>query len=228
MEEGCDANSMLDAMRNRFWILDAGRWIKRRSGMRRSASGIQNPASSICHSPRCAFTLIELMVVIGILALIMATGIPAIYQMNKKEGMRQATESLIKVCGNARQRAIFSGTVTRVIFHPSEKRFEVSGGGGRPAAGNQRYDENGEVIIPTQAPPPTGDGITGTFGEDLVIEMLDVNLVECREFDSAEVRFFPNGTCDELTIILRSNKGEWRKISTELTTGIVTFTEQLQ
>jgi hypothetical protein len=169
------------------------------------------------------------MVVIGILALIMATGIPAIYQMNKKEGMRQAVESIREVCKNARHRAIFSGQITKVIFHPAEKRFEVSGGGGRPAAsGHPRYDQNGEVIIPTEAPPqPTGEGLSGTFSEEVSLEMLDVNQLNCLEIEPVEVRFFPNGTCDELVIILFSTKGERRKIMTELTTGIVIFTEKL-
>jgi hypothetical protein len=42
------------------------------------------------------------------------------------------------------------------------------------------------------------------------------------------VRFYPNGTCDELTLILASDKGEWKKITTEVTTGIVTASEKLQ
>jgi hypothetical protein len=34
------------------------------------------------------------------------------------------------------------------------------------------------------------------------------------------VRFFPNGTCDEMTLVLRSDKNEWRTISLEVTTGL--------
>ncbi len=36
------------------------------------------------------------------------------------------------------------------------------------------------------------------------------------------VNFYPNGTCDELTIILRSDQNEWRKLSLEVTTALST------
>ncbi len=34
------------------------------------------------------------------------------------------------------------------------------------------------------------------------------------------MRFFPNGTCDELTLVLRSDRNEYRKISLEVTTAL--------
>lgn len=37
-----------------------------------------------------AFTLIEIMVVVAIMGLILATGIPSIYRIWNREGMRQA------------------------------------------------------------------------------------------------------------------------------------------
>ena len=33
---------------------------------------------------------------------------------------------------------------------------------------------------------------------------------------------YPNGTCDELTIVLRSDENEWKKLSLEVTTGLAT------
>ena len=50
--------------------------------------------------------------------------------------------------------------------------------------------------------------------------MLDVNLMDQMEAPEARVRFFPNGTCDEFTLVLRSEKGEMRKITLESTTGL--------
>jgi hypothetical protein len=44
---------------------------------------------------------------------------------------------------------------------------------------------------------------------------------EFREDDYARVRFFPNGTCDELTLILLAEGGERREITLEVTTGLV-------
>jgi len=45
-------------------------------------------------------------------------------------------------------------------------------------------------------------------------------LTEYKDADTAKVRFFPNGTCDEMTLILHSDKGEWMKITLEITTGL--------
>jgi hypothetical protein len=50
--------------------------------------------------------------------------------------------------------------------------------------------------------------------------MLDVNLSEYRESDFVRVRFFPNGTSDEMTLILRSSQNEQRGITLEVTTGL--------
>ena len=40
--------------------------------------------------------------------------------------MRRAVSDLIEVCSNARAQAILRGKAVDVIFHPVERRFEVS------------------------------------------------------------------------------------------------------
>jgi hypothetical protein len=55
--------------------------------------------------------------------------------------------------------------------------------------------------------------------------MLDINLSEYRESELARVRFFPNGTSDEMTLILRSDRNEYRKVWLEVTTGLVDWGE---
>ena len=148
--------------------------------------------------------------------------------MMKREGMRQAVFDVTEVCKNARARAIFGSTIVEVTFHPRERRFELggasSGGGG---GGQSGIDANGDFISERPAPPPT-PGLAGQIPEELTIEMLDINLQEYKESEWAKVRFFPNGTCDELTLILRSDKNEWRKITLEVTTGVVSVSEHLQ
>ena len=164
---------------------------------------------------RHAFTLIEIMVVVAIMGLILATGIPSIYHIWKKEGMRQAVSDVVEVCSNARARAIFSGSQVEVVFHPLERRFEIGG-----ASGSTAPPREGEVENLEKPPPPPGSGQTGQLPEDIIIEMLDVNLSEYRESEFVRVRFFPNGTSDEMTLILRSSKNEQRGITLEITTGL--------
>jgi len=154
------------------------------------------------HSPVArAFTLIELMVVVGIIGLILAMGAPTLYHFFHKEGFRKSVGDLMDACSTARARAILGQTTTELVFHPQQRTCEVAGG----AAGGWG-----------------GWATKASFGDDVQIEMLDVNLSEYKDADLARVRFFPNGTCDEMTLILRTGD-QWRKISLELTTGLASL-----
>jgi len=159
-----------------------------------------------CHMPRSAraFTLIEIMLVIGILAIVMAMAIPPIYRGMSKEPMRQAVSGVMDACTAARGAAILEGKTVAVVFHPQTHTFAAEGGS------------------VSQKP---GASLSGQISDSIGIEMLDVNLLEYREAEVARVRFFPNGTCDEFTLILHSDKGEWRKLSMEPTTGIITMSD---
>jgi hypothetical protein len=53
--------------------------------------------------------------------------------------------------------------------------------------------------------------------------MLDVNLTERKADEIARVQFHPEGTCDEMLIILRSDRGEQRGLMLETTTGLVSI-----
>lgn len=156
------------------------------------------------------FTLIEIMVVVGIMGLIVAAGIPSLSKLIQKTGMRKVTSDVEEVCSSARRQAILRGVPVDVIFHPLDRRLEVAAASAPTAEG-----ETGER--PAVTP---GTGATAEIPDDFVIEMLDINLSEYRESEWARVRFYPNGTSDEMTLVLRSNKNEWKKITLEVTTGL--------
>lgn len=159
-----------------------------------------------------AFTMIELMVVVAIMGLILATGIPSIYRLWKKEGIRQAVSDVVEACSHARAQAILRGSPVDLTFYPVERRFAI---GGAPRTGEETY-----AVVESPA-PAAGSGLAGQFADDIVIEMLDVNLLEYRDSEFVRVRFFPNGTSDEMTLVLRSDRNEWRAIWLEVTTGLV-------
>jgi type II secretion system protein H len=161
-------------------------------------------AGAAC-ATEAAFTLIEIMVVVAIMGIILAAGVPSLYNFFHKEGLRKTTSDIVDTCQSARAAAIMNGSPTDLVFHPREGTCEtVSAGGGYGAWAHTAKIEN------------------------CSIEMLDVNLQECKDFDTVKVRFFPNGTCDEMTLVLRSNKDEWRKISLEITTALPSVTDKIQ
>ena len=73
-------------------------------------------------SARRAFTLIEIMIVVAIIGLIAAMGIPSMLQMLNKEGMRKAVDDVTKLLGDARAEAILKGQNTYVSFRPADNR----------------------------------------------------------------------------------------------------------
>ena len=162
-----------------------------------------------------AFTLIEIMIVVAIMGLIAAMSVPTIYQIAKKEGMRRAISDLKDVCSNARAQAIFSGKPTSVMFHPTERRFEVSGSSGAAATNPETGEER-------SAPGPApGTGLTGIIPDDVTVEMLEVNMFDCKDYEQVPVRFSEMGTSDELTIILRDADNKYRRLTLEPTTGLL-------
>jgi prepilin-type N-terminal cleavage/methylation domain-containing protein len=152
-----------------------------------------------------AFTLLEIMMVVAIIGLIMAMGIPSILSVLHENPMRKAVNDTLEICSHARAQAVLQDKITTVVFHPQTREVALNS------------------IAPAGETPPSKLGAqplnSTQFDISIAIEMLDVNLQEYKDADEARLRFFPNGTSDELTLVLHSGS-EWRKISTELTTGI--------
>ena len=70
-------------------------------------------------------------------------------------------------------------------------------------------------------PPPNAPGSL-VLPDNVDIAMLDINLLDYGASEVAYVRFFPNGTCDELTLVLHSGD-EWQKITLEFSTALATI-----
>lgn len=147
-----------------------------------------------------AFTLIEIMLVIGILAIVMGMAIPPIYRGLSKEPMRRTIVGLQDAFLDARGAAILEGKTTSVTFHPADHTFGLEGAKARPRPGGEPG---------------------GKIPDAVFVEMIEINLMSFMEAKEAKVRFFADGTCDEFTLVLHSDKGEWRKITLEPTTGIM-------
>jgi prepilin-type N-terminal cleavage/methylation domain-containing protein len=144
--------------------------------------------------PHCAaaFTLIEIMMVVAILGLTLAMGIPSFVRSIKREGMGKVERDLVEACGDARRAAILNNQTTDLVFRPVERSFSVPG-------------VFGPEVIPN----------------DILIETLGINFSAMENQDEARVHFTPGGTSDEFIIILHGSDGSYRTIYLDCVTALV-------
>ncbi len=165
-----------------------------------------------------AFTLIEIMVAVGIIAIIMAIAIPSVYQQMHKDSMRQAVADITEACTQARARAILNGVPTEVRIRPSDRTISaIEAGGARNAMPS--YGADFEPV--TKGSGGGGGVFSAKLSDHILIEFIGVNLIEdLQRLEEVSCMFYPNGTSDEMVVLIRSDKGEVRKITTDVVTGV--------
>jgi prepilin-type N-terminal cleavage/methylation domain-containing protein len=171
---------------------------------------------------RRGFTLIEIMVVISIAAMVLVIGLPSFLRTFKKGPIGQATSDVIEACSFARARAILDGTPAELRIFPKARQFTVSSG---PQPGAADLALGGAKLLAgggdTGEPSPAEPAIyTAQLPAEVEIEMVDVNLREYKDAAETRVWFYPNGTSDELTVVLQWNQTDWRKITLDMVTGL--------
>ena len=174
---------------------------------------------------RGGFTLIELMVAVGIIAVIMSIGIPTLYQMKHADSMRKAVSDVMEICANARARAILDGTTMELHIRLRERSFSVSAGSATAAEDSHG---TGAFMAPTgqgggHSSGGGGGSLSAQLSPSIIIEGLGISGEDWTEDEEARVRFYANGTCDEMSIVLLSDKGERRNIFLEVVTGMADF-----
>ena len=154
----------------------------------------------------------ELMMVVAIIGLITAAGVPAILSLTREAPLRKAVNDVLEICSRARAQAILQGKTMTVVFHPRLRQVSFNGGtvGSSPTGPATRLGRK-----------PVN---TTEFDHNVVIEGLGINNLDYTESDEARVRFFSNGTSDEMTLVL-SSVGEYRKITLEVTTALASVSD---
>ena len=141
------------------------------------------------------------MIVVAIIGLMAAIGLPSIITAMQKKGMRKALSDITQVCQTARANAIIHNQTESVIFHPQERSFSAEGGAAARSG----------LVSSSELP----DGVQ--------FAMLDINHKDFGATDG-RVFFYPDGTSDEMTIVL-ADRGDMRKMTLEFATGLMTVSD---
>ncbi len=172
--------------------------------------------------PSSAFTMIEIMIVIAIIGIVLTLGIPSMFKTMHKDSIRKAVSDVLEVCQQARAQAIVRGTLVELRIRPLTGEFLVV-----PVSETDTnllaVNAQGQAMSAGVAAAPAAPTFKAQLSNRIVIELLDVNFLELKDEEDVRVRFQPNGTSDEFTIVLRSGANEWRKISLDVVTGLADF-----
>jgi prepilin-type N-terminal cleavage/methylation domain-containing protein len=76
---------------------------------------------------RPGYTLIEILIVVGIIGLTLTLGVPAFVKAMQKEGMRKAQSDLLEACRDARGEAILRASQQELNFQPLDRTFSAPG-----------------------------------------------------------------------------------------------------
>ena len=168
--------------------------------------------------PRAAFTLIEIMVVVGILGMVLVLGVPPFVRSMQKDPLRQAVSDLVEACSTARAQSILRGVPMEVVIRATERQLGVAH---VPDAQMKQAGAGAESSEPPADPAAKPPSFSAHLHDDVRVSLLYVNLKNQMDLDTDEcqVHFYPNGTSDEFTIVVETPAGV-RKISLECVTGL--------
>lgn len=167
------------------------------------------------------FTLIEIMVVVAIVSIVMAVGVPMAWKALQRDDLARAIRDTIEGLKTARDRAILQGVPYEFIVRAEDGALDV-----QPAPA-PRAEEEPFALAESKPSTATSASAAGSpydafprkLGEDVMVQLIDVNFIDHMQLPEARVRFFPNGTCDEFTVVY-AWEGEQRVVTVDIVTGL--------
>ena len=176
-----------------------------------------------------AFTLIELLVVIGIMGIMIGIGIPVVYHTFHRDSMERATENLMEACNQARANAILQGVTTELRIRPGDRQVSVVVIGNvtepREDASLSSPGVSGEEWRLEESHLAGGASIYSfKFSDKILVEGLGINGLDWTDDEEGGVRFYPNGTSDEMSVVLQHrDTGVERNVWLEVVTALAAY-----
>lgn len=160
-------------------------------------------------SRQLGFTLMEVMIVVAIIGLVAAMGMPSIVRSMQKEGMRKAVDQIEGAFNTARARAVFSGHTVAVTFYLRERRFAAEGELGK-----------GES--------ESGWSSSGKLPDGIDFAMFDIYHQDFSESEWAKIFFNADGTCDDGVVISLIGRGQKKFITLDYATSTPSASNEYQ
>lgn len=152
-----------------------------------------------------AFTLIELSIAVFIIAMLLAVSLPYFVRSYKASLLNSTARSLVTCCEFARLEAVLhqQKAVLHIDLDPPTQKFWISQQP-RADAGGEESATLKAVEIPEQ------------------VRLVSVERPDepAQQRGEAEVAFYPNGTCDPVTIMMRgTDKRSGLQVTVDAITG---------
>jgi prepilin-type N-terminal cleavage/methylation domain-containing protein len=177
----------------------------------------QQPVVTPLARPTGAFTLVELLVAIAIGLIILGLAVPTLRKAIRPP-LAQATRDFLDACIQARSRAIMESRAMQIVIRDGGGEITVE-----PAPEGVTGATNGVSAV-SYLRRMEGDGpepyFARRFADGVAFEAISVNQRNFMDAPAAAVRFFPNGTADQFDGVMSWHRGEARRLTVEVMTGI--------
>ena len=166
------------------------------------------------------FTLIELMIVVALSLLVLRIALPNVARALEKEGMDKAVTDFMEGCNQARALAILTGSSTELVIQAEDGRMSIRKNSAPILLRRQFGDAEAPAADPSGNPPKARSKtdrmaqFERTIPEDIALELFSVNFIDQMEYPEGIIRFHPNGTSDECSVVLLlpDNEGDVRRL----------------